>query len=95
MKGGLRREGKIEGEGKIEMRKEKDDSPTSLVSGFSSSAPPDEATSSTLTVASGLSTTISGVAFLVGEGDFEREAEDISVGQNTRDGDIGRGWVQG
>jgi hypothetical protein len=73
-------DGKIEGEGKVEMGEEKDDSPTSLVSGFSSSAPPDEATSSTLTVASGLSTTISGVAFLAGEGDLEREAEDISVG---------------
>jgi len=68
----------MRGEGEIEMGKKKDDSPTSLVSGFSSSAPPDEATSSTLTVASGLSTTISGVTFLVGEGDFEREAEDIS-----------------
>jgi hypothetical protein len=77
------------------MGKEKDDSPTSLVSGFSSSAPPDEATSSTLTVASGLSTTISGVTFLVGEGDFEREAEDISVDQGTRGGDMGRGWMQG
>jgi hypothetical protein len=87
--------GRIEGRGKIVWGQEKDDSPTSLVSGFSSSAPPDEATSSTLTVASGLSTTISGVAFLVGEGDFEREAEDISGGQKTRDGDIGRGWVQG
>jgi hypothetical protein len=76
--------GRIEGRGKIVWGQEKDDSPTSLVSGFSSSAPPDEATSSTLTVASGLSTTISGVAFLVGEGDFEREAEDISVEQNTR-----------
>jgi hypothetical protein len=76
--------GRIEGRGKIVWGQEKDDSPTSLVSGFSSSAPPDEATSSTLTVASGLSITISGVAFLVGEGDFEREAEDISIGQNTR-----------
>jgi hypothetical protein len=72
--------GRFEGRGKTEMGEEKDDSPTSLVSGFSSSAPPDEATSSTLTVASGLSTTISGVAFLAGEGDLEREAEDISVG---------------
>jgi len=70
-----------------------DDSPTSSVSGFSSSASPDEGTSSTLTTASGFSTTISGVAFLVGEGDFEREAEDISVEQNTRGGDMGRGGV--
>jgi len=61
VKGGWGEE-KIEGE-KIEMGEEKEDSPTSLVSGFSSSAPPDEATSSTLTVASGLSTTISGVTF--------------------------------
>jgi hypothetical protein len=87
--------GRIEGRGKIVWGQEKDDSPTSLVSGFSSSAPPDEATSSTLTVASGLSTTISGVAFLVGEGDFEREAEDISIGQNTRGGVMGCGWMQG
>jgi len=91
----IEREVKIEGRRKIEMRKEKNDSPTSLVSGFSSSAPPDEATSSTLTVASGLSATTSGVAFLIGEGDFEREAEDISVEQNKRCVYIGRWKVQG
>jgi len=74
--------------------KERDNSPTSSVSGFSSSTSPDEGTSSTLTTASGFSTTISGVAFLVGEGDFEREAEDISVEQDTRNGDRGRGTVK-
>jgi len=47
----------------------------SLSSGFFSSEPepPEEGTSSTLTVASALLMTISGVAFL-GVGDFEREA---------------------
>ena len=47
-----------------------------------------------MTTASDFSTTTSGVAFLVGEGDFEREAEDISVEQNTRGGDRGRGRVK-
>lgn len=61
-------------------------SPTSLVSGFSSSTLPDDGTFSTLTVASALSITISGVTFLVGEGDFEREAEDMSVEQGTPGG---------
>lgn len=47
----------------------------SLSSGFFSSEPepPEEGTSSTLTVASALLMTMSGVAFL-GVGDFEREA---------------------
>lgn len=68
------------GEEQIEMEMH---SPTSLVSGFSSSTLPDEGTFSTLTVASALSITISGVTFLVGEGDLEREAEEVSDGQET------------
>jgi hypothetical protein len=74
----------------------------SLGSGFSS-ASPDEGTSSTLTLASGFSMTISGVTFLVGEGDFERGAVAVNSGQgeggvevsagdgvglSTRDGDM-------
>lgn len=53
-----------------------DNSPTSLVSGFSSLFP-DEGTSLTSTVASALSITISGVDFFVDEGDLDRGAKKI------------------
>jgi hypothetical protein len=66
-------------------RKVNDDySPTSLVSGFSS-ALADDGTSLTSTVASAFLITISGVAFLVGEGDFERGPGFISSDLSTGD----------
>ena len=73
----------VKGGSKQEMEEEKEDySPTSLVSGFSS-ALSDEGTSLTSTVASAFSTTISGVAFFIGEGDFERGPGIVSSGQET------------